>query len=346
MGSDRKTEIVKTVVDIDNEDLIKNEQLIVTLTGEGYVKSAPVDTYRVQKRGGKGVIGGKESDDVFDMFEAGSKDVVLFFTNRGLMYRRKAYEIPQGSRTAKGMHVSNLLSLSEGEFVTNMIALKSFEQKGYLVFATQKGLIKRSDISEYDTNRINTGLTAIKIEDGDEVAFVMVTDGKRDVFILTANGYAVRYHEDLVRSTGRQSYGVTALKLEDGDSIAQVLSLDPDDAPDIVIMTATGQAKRTKSDEYRALSGRNVRGYAAMNREAARKYGGVVGAAAVGRDESLLVLTEQGKVVRINAKDIRETGRATGGVRGVRLNDGDSVSRVARLSKIAEEMESEEEAAV
>jgi DNA gyrase subunit A len=332
MGTDRRTEIVRTVRDVSNEDLVKDERLIVSLTIDGYVKSLPVDSYRVQGRGGKGVIGGKGDDNVSDVFEAGSKELVLFFTNKGLMYKKKAYEIPQGNRTSKGVHVSNLLNLSEGEQVTNMISLKSLDQPGFLVIATKQGLIKRSEIADYNTSLKSAGLTAIKLGDGDQVAFVMVTDGKRDIFIVTAWGNAVRYNEEVVSVQGRATQGCRALKLDDDDTIAQIFSLDPAENPKILVVTKAGFAKQTDASEFKAFTNRNVKGYAVIKKAALDKNGEIVGACAISANESFLVLTTQGKVVRIKAEDVRETGRTTTGVRAVRLNDGDSVVRIAKLN--------------
>ena len=341
MGTDRRTEIVKTVVDVSNEDLVKDEQLVISLTGEGYVRSLPVDAYKVQGRGGKGVAGTKSTDDdVFQLFESGSKELVLFFTDMGRMYKLKAYEIPQGSRTSKGVHVSNLLDLKEGEKVTNLISLKTINQPGYLVIATKNGLIKRSEISEYETNR--TAITAIKLADDDQVAFVMVTDGKRDIFIVTSWGNAVRYNEKLLTVQGRATQGSRALKLDKDDSIAQIFSLDPDENPKILVVTSGGFAKQTDATEFRAFANRAVRGYAVIKKATLTKNGPIVGATAIAPDESFLVLTSQGKVIRHNADEVRETGRATSGVRAIRLNDGDTVTRIAKLNKGTEDEEAPE----
>jgi DNA gyrase subunit A len=249
------------------------------------------------------------------------------------MYKKKAFEIPQGSRTSKGMHVSNLLSLSEGETVTNMISLKSLDQPGYLVIATKQGLIKRSEISDYLTSLKNAGLTAIKLGDGDQVAFVLVTDGKRDIFITTAWGNAVRYNEECISIQGRATQGCRALKLDDDDTIAQIFSLDPAENPKILVVTKGGFAKQTDASEFKAFSNRSVKGYAVIKKATLTKNGEIIGACAISADESFLVLTTQGKVVRINADEVRETGRTTSGVRAVKLNDGDTVARIAKLNK-------------
>jgi len=337
-GSERKTRIVGSHTDISNEDLIKSEQLVVSLTGDGYVKSTPVDTFHVQGRGGQGVANGngRIEDNIFEMFESNSKDTILFFTNKGLLFKRKAYEIPQASRTAKGMHVSNMLNLSENEYVTNMIAVKSIDQKGFLVTATKQGLIKRTELSEYDTSLKNAGLTAIKLNDGDQVAFVVITDGNQDIFIITSNGNCVRYNESIISVQGRATQGCRALKLDGKDSIAQVFTLGKKDQPDILVVTKGGIGKRSASDEYRALANRMVKGYAVINKESLKKNGAVVGAAAITEGDSILVATAKGKVIRMNIADIRATGRTTNGVRVVKLDAGDTV---ARLTKLKEESE-------
>jgi DNA gyrase subunit A len=255
----------------------------------------------------------------------------LFFTNKGLMYKKRAYEIPSTSRTSKGTHVSNLLNLSENESVTNMISIKSIEEKGFLLFATQNGLIKRTPISAYDTQRQNSGIIAIKLRGDDQVAFVLATDGNKDIVLITRDGNCVRYAESVVTEHGRSAGGVSALKLSDDDKITQVLALDKGAKPNILVVTAAGYGKQTNAEEYRAMSGRNAKGYAVMKRSAVDSHGGVSGACAVADGDNVLIMTKLGKVIRISVDDIRSTGRATTGVRVVKLADADTVVRIARL---------------
>jgi DNA gyrase subunit A len=337
-GTDRLTKVQRRAgATIETEDLIKNEQLLVTLSGEGYIKAMPSDSFKTQGRGGKGVIGTNENSDIYMMFESGSKELVLFFTNKGSMYRRKAYEIPEGSRTSKGTHVSNLLSLGEDEVVTSMIPLKSMEEKGYLTIATRKGIIKRTEIVEYNTSLKSAGLVAIRLNDDDQVAFAMVTDGKQEIFICTKNGLCVRYNENVIPVQGRATQGSRALKLDDDDSIAQVFNLDKGSASKILVVTSAGNAKRTNIEDIRSYDSRQVKGIGILKASAVAKQGGIAGACALSGGDGLLVVTTKGKVIRIDTDGIRETGRTATGVCVVTMEDGDTVSKIARLTKAVEE---------
>jgi len=340
LGDARRTQVMGQVEDIADEDLIKDEKLVISLTGDGYVRSIPIDNYRIQNRGGQGSMGVSKSDtpeNIFEMFEGNSKNLVLFFTTKGLVYQRKAYEIPQVSKTGKGLHVSNLLSLDADEQVTNMVTLKNLEQKGFLVIVTKHGLIKKSEIAEYDTTRKNAGITAIALGMGDSVSFACVTDGKRDVFIVTQNGQCVRYNEKIVPIQGRATRGSRALKLDSDDAVAQVFTLDPKDAPDILVVTEGGFGKKTSAAEYKSLQNRQVKGYSVIKKQALGKNGCVVGACAVAKGDSLLVMTSSGKTLRLDSEDIKGTGRTTSGVRIVKLDNGENVVKMARMSAKEEE---------
>jgi DNA gyrase subunit A len=332
-GSERKTKIVRgEVQDVANEDLISDERLVVMLTGDGYVKTIASADYDVQKRGGRGSNGAKETSTVFEMFEANSKDNVMFFTNKGLAYRKKAYQLPKGQRLAKGVHVSNLLSLGEGENVSNMIGISDMQDsQGRLVIVTKNGLIKRTLISEYDTSLKNAGLMAIRLGDDDAVSFAILTNGSKDIFIVTAQGQCVRYNETLVTEQGRATQGSRALKLNAGDTIAQVLTLDKNENPYVLVVTKNGFGKKTSSAEYKAMDSRQVKGYAVMSKQGLAKTGAIAGVCAVQDSESVLVLTDKGKIIRISPSDINATGRATVGVRVVKVDDDDTVVKVARL---------------
>lgn len=335
LGDDRRTKVVEDVGEIADEDLIRNENLMISLTGDGYVKSVLLDSFRMQNRGGVGSLAVSKTENpenIFEMFEAKSKSYVLFFTNTGMVYQRKAYEIPQASKTGKGLHVSNLLSLDVDEVVTNMVSLKTLEQGGFLTIVTKNGIIKKSDIKEYDTNRRNSGITAITLNKGDEVAFACITDGKRDVFIVTQKGQCVRYSEKIVPVQGRTTRGSRALKLDYEDSVAEVFTLDAKEMPDILVVTANGFGKRTSSKEYRSLTNRQVKGYSVIKKAALNKNGDIVGACAVNKGDSLLTLTSAGKCIRIDSHAIRETGRTTAGVRIIKLDDNENVVKIARVS--------------
>lgn len=339
LGDARKTKILKSVEDIADEDLIQDEQLMVCLTGDGYVKSVPIAQYKVQNRGGQGSMGTNKKDDpenIFELFETGSKKIILFFTNLGLVYQRKAYEIPQTSKTGKGVHVSNLLSLSVDEQVTNMIALDSLQEKGNLIMVTKDGMIKKTAISEYDTNRKTSGIVGIALKDGDRVAFACITDGKKDVFIVTSNGQCVRYNEKIVPIQGRGTQGCRCMKLDDDDTVCQVVVMDPKDQPNLLVVTAKGFGKRTSCEEYRALTNRAVKGYSVIKKQALEKNGKIVGACAVNKDDDILVMVSSGKCLRIDSQAIRETGRTTAGVRIVKFEDSETVTKITTIKQAGE----------
>ena len=327
-GDERRTVIGTNADDIELEDLIKEEEVVITLTKDGYIRRIPLSSYNVQHRGGKGVIGvGKrENDESSEIFVASTHDVILFFSNKGLMYRKKGYQIPEGARTGKGIHLANLLTLSAGEEITSTIPISSFNQPGhYIMMMTRSGLIKRTLLIDYATNRKNKGFQAIKLKDNDEVAFVEITNDKRDVFIATKNGKAIRYGENLVRPMGRVTAGVQALKLAPGDAVAQAFTIDPSENPDILVMTSMGFAKRTNAKDYRILHGRNAKGANTIDQLKSDRNGLIIGAASVNNDQNLIILTTKGKMIRIPAEQIRSTGRVTMGVKAVNLDMGDTV---------------------
>jgi len=332
-GDERRTKIVADAEDINDEDLIKNEQLIISMTGDGYVKSVPLENFRVQNRGGTGSMATtKTSENVFEMFEANSKHLVLFFTNHGMVHQRKAYEIPVASKVGKGLHVSNMLNLSAEEFVTNMLTIKGLDQKGYLVIVTKNGVIKKSEISDYDTNRKNSGLTAIALGMGDEAAFACVTDGKRDIFLVTKKGQCVRYSEKIVPVQARATRGSRALKLEYEDSVAQVFTLDPKELPDVLVVTSGGFGKRTNSAEYKSFGSRQVRGYSVIKKQTLQKNGDIIGACAIAKGESVLAMTSIGKCIRLDSQDVRATGRTTSGVKIIKLDINETVIKIAKVA--------------
>lgn len=332
LGDDRRTKIEGTEETIADEDLIKDEQLIISMTGDGYVKSIPTEAFKVQGRGGQGVAGKSDNtESIFKVFEANSKHLVLFFTNKGLMYQRRCFEIPQGSKTSKGTHVNNLLSLGTDEKITSMLSVKSVDQDGFLVIVTKNGVIKKTEIREYDTNR-KTGVTAISLGMGDEVAFVNYTDGKQDICIITEEGYCVRYNERIVPVQGRSTRGSRGLKLDYDDLVAEVLTFAPKSNPDIFVVTRSGFGKKTTSEEYEVSKTRVVRGVHVMKRTPAMK--GIAGACAVSKGDSILVLTSSGKCLRLDASDVRATGRTTQGVCVVKLTGDETVLKAAKVSQV------------
>lgn len=334
-ANERRSTIDIDPTDISEEDLIEDERVMISLSGEGYVKRIPTEEYRLQKRGGSGSrsSGKKTQDGAVEMFEGSTKDILFFFTNRGRVFQRKAYEIPQASKTSRGMHVSNMLDLNPEEVVTNMVSVAEIPENGYLVMVTKNGFIKRSKIQDYDSNRRNSGINGIKLDDGDEVAYVLPTSGSYDIFIVTEQGNAIRYSEDIIRVQGRATRGSRALKLNPGDRVAQTFTLDPDSNPDVFVITSAGYGKKTSADQYRSSGSRNVKGCAVLKKDALKSKGGtLVGACALYGGESLLALTKMGQAIRFAEKDIRSTGRTTGGVRVVKLTDGDAVVKLATLA--------------
>lgn len=336
LGDERRTKVAKSAEDIADEDLIVDEQFVVCLTGDGYVKSVPVAQYRLQARGGVGSLGVNKNDNpenIFELFEAGSKKIILFFTNLGLVYQRRAYEIPQTSKTGKGIHVSNLLSLNADEQVTNMIALNSLKDKGNLIVVTKLGMIKKTEIVEYDTSRKNSGIVGIVLRDKDQVAFACITDGKKDVFIVTANGQCVRYNEKIVPTQARSTRGCRCMKLDDKDSVSQVLVLDVKEQPNILVVTSGGFGKKTSSEEYKVFNNRAVKGYSVIKKQTLAKNGAIVGACAVTKGDGILVMVSSGKCLRIDSQAIRETGRSTAGVKIVRLENSESVVKITKVKE-------------
>lgn len=335
IGDDRRTMLSLDINQIEDEDLIPDEKLVVSLTGEGYVRSIPVDQYRVQSRGGQGSQGvSKNTDDnITEMFEMHSKDHVLFFTNKGLVYQKRAFEITQSGKTSKGLHVSNLLDLSTNEYVNNMVALKSVNEKGYLVIITKKGYIKKTDINEYDTSRKNAGIKGVKLIDGDEVAFAFLSKGDKDIFIVTSKGRCVRYSEKIIPIQGRGTRGSSALKIESDDNVVQVMPIDAQSVPDIFVVTTGGFGKKSSSTEYKRSNNRNVKGYAVMSNKGLNKTGNLAGACCLDKNETVLLMTSAGKCIRLSAEDVRNTGRTTMGVKIVKLDSMDSVVKVAKLTE-------------
>lgn len=333
MGDDRRTQIGLDTSDINAEDLIPEEQVVISLTKDGYIKRIPVSAYKVQGRGGKGVIGVKsrEQDDAGDIFIASTHDLLLFFTSAGLVYRKKGYEIPAATRTSKGTHLANLLALNTGETVTNTISLDTLARDGYLVMVTKGGLIKRSLIRDYNTRFTTKGLQAIKLQPDDQLAFVESTDGTRDVFLATANGKAIRYPEITVRATGRITEGVQAMKLLGDDKIAQLLTIDPSENPSILVVTSKGFGKKSDASAYRCFSGRSAQGISTIDKVKSDRNGLIVAAVTVSEGDTLMVLSTKGKLVQIPAESVRQTGRIAMGVKVVSLDDGDSVACITKV---------------
>jgi len=328
-GDERRTQIVEGEVGIDIEDLIPEQEVVVTITKDGYIKRIPTETYRTQHRGGKGLIGvrPKEEDFVVDTFITSTHDYLMFFTNHGRAYWLKGYKIPEGDRYAKGKAIINLLPrLEEGETIETAVPIHEFDDKQYLIFATKKGTIKKTVLSAYGNIRVN-GIIAIKLEQGDELMGVQLSDGAKTVMIATARGQACRFNERELRPMGRATHGVIGIRLKDKkDSVVAMTVVDITGS--LFTMTENGFGKRSPIDEYR-MTHRGSKGVRTIVTN--ERNGNVVFVSQVTDDNELIITTEQGMTVRIPVRDIREQGRNTMGVRIMRLNEGDKVVSVTQV---------------
>ena len=339
LGDDRRSEIVPSMDDFNYEDLITEEQIVVSLTKDGYIKRVPLDTFKSQGRGGKGVIAvkGREEDEAADIYVGSTHDLFLFFTNQGNLLKKKGYEIPLSSRTNKGIHTANLLALAPEEVVASTITMKSLDVDGYFIMVTKNGLIKRSEIREYNTSLRKRGLKALTLNDGDSLVHASTTDGSKDIALITSNGYALRYSEDIVRSIGRAGQGVRAMNLQEEDTIVSMLVLDRNDSSEILVITENGFGKKTDANEYKSLSGRYAKGSKTINSEKKNRNGNIVCAAVVSEGKEFLVLTQKGKMVRMSVEDFRSKGKTTVGNKIVGLDLGDKVQTLVVVDKATKE---------
>ncbi len=335
----RRTEIVAGGLEnIEDEDLIPVENVVITLTHNGYIKRLPVSTYRSQKRGGRGVqgMGTNEDDFVEHLLTTSTHDTLLFFTNKGKVYRAKGYEIPEFSRTAKGLPIINLLSVDKGEWVNAIIPVSEFVDDWFLFFTTKEGISKRSPLSQFAHIR-NNGLIAVNLREEDELISVKLTDGTKDIIIGTKNGMLIRFPETDVRSMGRTATGVKGISLDEEDEVVGMEILE--DGVDVLIVTSNGYGKRTPSQEYRVQS-RGGKGLKTCN--ITDKNGHVVSVKAATGEEDLMLITASGIIIRMDVDSISTMGRNTQGVKLIRLDDNVSVSTVALVEKEEEETETED----
>ena len=341
-GDGRLTSIEPAVDFIEDEDLIPVEDDILTLTKFGYIKRQTVDTYKSQHRGGRGITGLKaREEDVADtIIPCCSHDFVMFFTNRGRMYKIKAYRIPETSRTSKGMALVNLLQLDEGEKVTAMIPIKEFKEGSYLIMLTKNGVIKKTELMRYNS-RIKGGLIAINLDENDELISVKLTDGQSQIILGTNKGMAIRFEEQDVRTVGRDARGVRAMKLKDDDFIVGMEIIE--EGKQLLTVSEYGFGKCTPIEEYKvqARGGMGVKNHAITE-----KTGKIIGIKLVSGDEDLLIITEGGIVIRIPSDEIRICGRVSQGVRLIKVNDEAVVASVAVVDRAEEEQETTEETVV
>ena len=322
-ADDRLTEISSVEASIEDEDLIKNEDLIITLTNTGYIKRMPVENFKTQNRGGKGIKGMSthDDDDVLMMVNSNTHQDVLFFTNFGKVYRIRGYKIPEGSRVSKGIPVSNFLNLDEKEKVASIVSVEDYNDK-FLLFATKKGICKKTDLKEYRLIR-QDGKIAVNLKDDDELLDVKVTDGSADICIASSNNRMVKFKEDDIRDMGRNATGVRGIKLDEGnDAISLATSLE---GKEVLVITKFGYGKISPLDDYR-LTNRGSKGVITLKES--EKRGPLAALKIVKGDEDLLVITKNGILIRISLNQVSRTGRNTSGVRIINLNEGDYVSSV------------------
>jgi len=339
-GDERRTNIENVMTEIDIEDLIEEEESVITLTNSGYIKRMPTSTYTSQHRGGKGIKGmtTKDEDFVKTIMVASTHDNMLFFTNRGRMYRLKGYQIPESSRQAKGSAIVNLLPVEKDEYVTALIALREFEDDKYLLMCTRNGVIKKTSVTDYNTSR-KGGIIGISLDEGDELIRVELTNGENDIVIGTYNGMAIRFNEKDVRSMGRVTRGVKAITLRGGDYIVGMCLAQED--TQLLAVTELGYGKRTELSEYRVQSrgGVGVKTYKCSD-----VTGNVVSVTTVKDDEDIMMITSEGVIIRIPADGISTIGRSTKGVRLMRLKDGVKVVSIGLTEHEEPEEETEEQA--
>lgn len=336
----RRTEITSGGMEmIEDEDLIPVENSVVTLTHNGYIKRLAANTYRSQKRGGRGVqgMGTNEDDFVEHLMNTSTHDTILFFTSKGKVFRAKGYEIPEYGRTAKGLPIVNLLNIDKGEKVTAMIRVDSFDKDAYFIFTTKTGISKRTPVSQFANIRTN-GLIAISLREDDDLIAVRLTDGMKQVIIGTRDGMLVRFQEDDIRSMGRTAGGVRGIKLREGDEVVGMEIVEP--GQEILVVTEKGYGKRTTEEEYR-LQSRGGVGLKTI--QITDKNGPMVAVKTVDGSEDLMLITINGMLIRMDVNDISLIGRSTQGVRLIRLGDDELVATVAKVEKEDEEATDENE---
>ena len=321
----RRTEICAVSGEVDIEDLIPNQECVLTLTQFGYVKRLAVDTYKIQNRGGRGVSGmsRREEDVATEMFVINSHDYVLFFTDKGRVYRLKCYEVPEGSRQSKGMNIANLLPIAADEKVTSMIRVPEFDEDKYLVMVTRQGIVKRISLNAYNTAR-KGGLIALELNEGDELAWVRLTDGNQQVVVATKNGLAIRFEETDVRPMGRQARGVKAISLREGDCVVGMCVVANDDL--ILTASETGFGRISNVSDYR-LQSRGGKGITNYHTE---KYGNVAAVSVVELTDDIIIISQEGVIIRIAADTVRICNRPSKGVTLMRIGENDKVVTVAR----------------
>ena len=337
-GDDRRTSIGFDEFDISMEDLIPVENTVIAMSHLGYVKRMTIDNFKNQHRGGKGIKGMQtiEDDYIENLFMATTHHYLMFFTNMGRVYRMKAYEIPEASRTSRGTAIVNLLQLLPEEKISAVISLKEYEDDKYLFMATKDGTVKKTPVKEYENIR-KTGLQAITLREGNELIEVKVTDNERDIFLVTKKGQCIRFNEKDARTTGRTSIGVRGMKIDDKDEVV-AMQMDSQ-GPNLLLVSEYGMGKRTSIDEFsrQFRGGKGVKCY-----KITEKTGDVVGCKAVEDGTEIMMITNEGIIIRIGVDDISQLGRVTSGVKLMNL-DNEKDIKIASIARVHEEEEIEEE---
>ena len=326
-GDERRTEITHSEDELDIEDLIADQQMVISITRSGYIKSLPLATYRQQKRGGVGVLGMdmKDEDYIEHLFVSSTHDYLLFFTNRGKIYRQKVYDLPEASRTSKGRALVNVLPLREGEYVRAVLATRDFSEGRYLVFATRQGIVKKTEFADYNTPIKADGIIAIKIRADDELVAVRRTSGEDDIIMVSHSGHASRFNESQARAMGRDTSGVRGMNVSRGGNHVLAMGIARDDT-ELLVVTDNGYGKRTAISEY-PVKGRGTMGVQTI--KLTEKKGGLAGALIVREHQELVFISREGMVQRTGVRGISRYGRASQGVRVMNLREGDAVSAVA-----------------
>ncbi len=329
-GDRRKTEIVPTEADINEEDLIQEEDMVVTISHAGYIKRVPTSTYRAQRRGGKGKLGmeAREEDWVTQLFIASTHAYVFFFSDRGKVYVKKVYEIPVAARTSKGRAIVNFVGMEPGEKVAAIVEVPKIEEGKYIVTVTRRGQIKKTEVSEYENFR-EKGIIGVKIEDGDALLGATQTDGKREILVATKNGQSIRFPEEQVRSMGRATVGVKAIDVGDDDAVVGMAVTDAE-RPFVLAVCEKGYGKRTQLEEFRS---QNRGGKGIILIDASERNGPVVDIRFVGETDEVMLITDKGQTLRTRVSEIRETGRNAQGVKIMSVEDDERVTGVERIAE-------------
>ena len=335
-GDERRTSIEQSSDDINIEDLIQEQNVVVTLTRDGYIKRIPEDAYTAQKRGGRGIVAGttKEDDIIENLFVTSTHNHIVFFTNHGRAYKLKGYEIPEGSRTSKGTNIINILMLRPDEKVEAVICMKEFNPDDYLVMGTKNGIVKRTSLDNFKNIR-KSGLNAITLREEDELISVKLTSGNDDIMMFTSEGYSIRFKETDVREMGRMASGVKGISLRENDTVVAMEVVDPE--LKVLVVSENGLGKRTNVDEYKV---QYRGGMGIITYKTNEKTGKVVGAKMVSDNDELMLINSKDIAIRINASDISVTGRSTMGVKLMKTEEEVTVIAIAKIiSEDKEELE-------